>query len=60
MLAVFGQSVDSLAIPELPQLPLMANPGPLPLPPNPMSVTFGPNGQAHPCMALGPTMTVCN
>ena len=33
---------------------------PLPLPPNPMSVTFGPNGQAHPCMALGPSMTACN
>jgi hypothetical protein len=37
-----------------------ADPGLQPLPPNPMSVVVGPNGQAHPCMAMGPTMTVCN
>ncbi len=34
--------------------------GPPPIPPNPMSVIVGPNGQAHPCMAMGPMMTVCN
>jgi len=34
--------------------------GPAPLPPDPMSVIVGPNGWAHPCMAIGPTMTVCN
>jgi hypothetical protein len=37
-----------------------ADPGPQPLPPNPMSIVVGPNGWAHPCMAMGPTMTVCN
>jgi hypothetical protein len=37
-----------------------ANPGPPPLPTNGMSVVVGPNGQAHPCMAMGSTMTVCN
>ena len=37
-----------------------ADPGPPPIPANPMSVIVGPNGWAHPCMAMGPTMTVCN
>ena len=37
-----------------------SDPGPPPIPANPMSVIVGPNGQAHPCMAMGPMMTVCN
>jgi hypothetical protein len=55
--AAFRQSASPAAIPELPPLPAMQ---PLPPPSNSMSVTFGPNGQAHPCTALGPSMTVCN
>lgn len=31
-----------------------------PPPTNMLSVTFGPNGQAHPCLPMGPMMTVCN
>jgi hypothetical protein len=27
---------------------------------DPMSVIIGPSGQAHPCMAMGSMMTVCN
>jgi len=37
-----------------------SDPGPQPIPANPMSVIIGPNGQAHPCMAMGSMMTVCN
>src|SRR5882724_8026928 len=37
-----------------------SDPGPPPIPLNPMSVIVGPNGQAHPCMAMGSMMTVCN
>jgi hypothetical protein len=35
-------------------------PPPAPPPSNGMSVIFGPNGQAHPCLPMGPMMTVCN
>lgn len=35
--------------------------GLLPAPPaRPMSIIVGPNGQPHPCLPMGPTMTVCN
>jgi hypothetical protein len=37
-----------------------SDPGRPPIPPNPMSVIIAPNGQVHPCMAMGPMMTVCN
>ncbi len=33
---------------------------PPPPPANPMSIIVGPNGQPHPCLPMGPMMTVCN
>jgi hypothetical protein len=42
--------------------PPLVPPPPLTSPPptNAMSIVVGPNGQAHPCLPMGPMMTVCN
>jgi hypothetical protein len=59
--ALRSAPMDAPSVPGPPPAAALAPLPPLtPIPPNPMSVIIGPNGQAHPCMAMGPMMTVCN